>query len=386
MDKTKVENIIVKFLNGNASLEDKELLHEWIAEGSKNKKIFEEYVGTDYLLDVVSVNQDLKKIKSDLLIKIRSDKKEGTKRRIFGVLKYVAVVTVVLSIGYGVYNNFKADNIIIVPEEAIILKTGDGSIKNLDEISEGIVYNDQGIVIGNHQKGELIYSDSLANNDHSYNEILVPFGRRFNITLSDGTRVFLNAGTSLRYPVHFTDGENRRVYLEGEAYFDVVRDTLSPFIVNTGLVDVRVLGTTFNVSSYEEDDEINVTLVEGAVAMYAEDGAQEEHKHLVLDPGLMGIYDKIIKNLNVKAVNTSLYTSWTHGEVIFRNESFENILRKLERFYNVTIVNNNEVLATENFNAHINLQEETIQEVLDYFNEIYSVDYKISKDNTIIIN
>ena len=200
--------------------------------------------------------------------------------------------------------------------------------------------------------------------------------------LSDGTTVHLNSGTTLKYPVKFIAGENRQVFLDGEAFFDVAKDKKHPFIVNADNLNVRVLGTHFNVSNYPEDAVTDVVLVEGSVGMYNVKEEFDANKNTVLKPGYKGSFNKQNNVIFTKPVITDIYTSWINGGLTFRNMTFKNIITKLERRYNVTIVNKNEKLANEKFNA--SFSDESIEKVMSYFNDIHGINYTI-KNNQILI-
>ena len=192
----------------------------------------------------------------------------------------------------------------------------------------------------------------------------------------------LNAGTTLRYPVKFIAGENRQVFLDGEAFIDVAKDKKHPFIVNADALNVRVLGTHFNVSNYPEDAATDVVLVEGSVGMYRSNEEFDSTKNTILKPGFKGSFNKENTVISTKAVITDIYTSWINGGLTFRNMTFKNIITKLERRYNVIIVNKNEKLASEKFNA--SFSDESIEKVMSYFNDIHGINYTI-KNNQILI-
>jgi ferric-dicitrate binding protein FerR (iron transport regulator) len=216
-----------------------------------------------------------------------------------------------------------------------------------------------------------------------YNTLKIPNGKRFELELSDGTVVHLNSGTTLKYPVKFIAGENRQVFLDGEAFFDVAKDKKHPFIVNADKLNVRVLGTHFNVSSYPEDDLTDVVLVEGSVGMYNTNEEFNADKNTILKPGYKGSFNKNNNHINTKEVNTDMYTSWISGGLVFRDINFAAICKKLERKYDVNIVVKNQKLANEKFNASFG--DKPIEKILSYFDEVYGINY-IRKDNVITIN
>ena len=162
-----------------------------------------------------------------------------------------------------------------------------------------------------------------------FNEIYVPYGQTFNLTLSDGTKVWLNAGTRLRFPQNLkTSTQNRIVYLDGEAFFDVTKDEKRPFIVNAENLDIEVLGTQFNVSAYKSDGQIATTLVEGAVNVYEDSNPDTK---VLLSPSYQAAFVKEKGTLTKEKVDTRIYTGWMENRLIIDNLSFKQIIDKLER-------------------------------------------------------
>lgn len=165
-------------------------------------------------------------------------------------------------------------------------------------------------------------------------QVIVPYGKQSDIILADGTRIWLNAGSQLSYPVNFT-GNTREVYLTGEAFFDVISDPTKPFHVITGDMKIRVTGTKFNVTSYAGDQTTQAVLVTGKIN--AAKNRRFSHS-MELDPGERIVYNKQEGNMEKDRVDVELYASWVNGYLIFDNEPVENILKKLERYYNKNIL------------------------------------------------
>ena len=266
--------------------------------------------------------------------------------------------------------------------EAITLELDNGTIEVIAENGEAKIMDNNGQIVGRQQGNQLVYSDEVILEELVYNTLTVPYGKRFDVQLSDGTVVYLNAGTSIKYPLKFISGENRQVFLTGEAFFKVKEDKDHPFIVNAEKLNVQVLGTAFNVSNYPEDGQTDVVLVEGAVGMYKSGEHFSEEEHTILAPGTKGSFDRTNTTIEIRDVLTSTYTSWVDGRLIFRNMPFDNILKKLERRYNIEILNFNKSLGAEEFNA--GFKDESIDEILDALKTTYGIDYKI-RDNKVII-
>lgn len=197
-------------------------------------------------------------------------------------------------------------------------------------------------------------ADSPLTTRHSplaYNTLTVPRGGKMvALTLADGTRVWVNAASSIRYPAAFT-GHERRVDLTGEAYFEVAHDRNRPFAVHTSQVAVQVLGTRFNVSAYEEDGQQQVVLVKGSVNVTTD----TKNSSQLLSPGQMASYANG-GQLTVTAVNTEEYTSWTKGYLILKRTSWEQLMRRLSRHYDVRISTNIPAFKEETFSGRLDLQ------------------------------
>lgn len=302
--------------------------------------------------------------------------------------KYIAIaasVVVLLGIGFFYKQNIQTKTIqpkFDFKSTDIVLQLEDGKVQIIHEDNTVQVLDSKGNVVGNQAGNKLVYENDSNLEKLSYNTIKIPYGKKFQLQLSDGTLVHLNSGTTLKYPVKFIAGENRQVFLDGEAFFDVAKDKKHPFIVNADNLNVRVLGTHFNVSNYPEDAATDVVLVEGSVGMYNTNQEFNADKNTILKPGYKGSFNKGNATILTKPVITDIYTSWINGGLTFRNMTFKNIITKLERRYNVTIINKNEKLANEKFNA--SFKEESIENVMSYFNDIHGINYTI-KNNQILI-
>ncbi|SDL63335.1 FecR domain-containing protein [Kriegella aquimaris] len=256
--------------------------------------------------------------------------------------------------------------------EAITLQLQNGNIEVISENGNSQVTDAKGQVIGKQMGNRLIYDSLAVTEELVFNTLKVPFGKKFELLLSDGTTAYLNAGTSLKYPVKFLPGKERQVFLDGEAFFDVTKNKKSAFIINAAKLNVRVLGTKFNVSNYAEDDVTDVVLVEGSVGLYDSTEKFGGKNTTMLTPGHKGSFSKEEGSIATEKVNTEIYTSWIHGDLIFRNMTFENILKKMERNYNVSITNKNVSLAKEKFNA--SFRKAPIDTVLQFFKTTYALE------------
>jgi len=304
------------------------------------------------------------------------------------IRKYISIAaSIVVLLGIGLY--FKDGTLHSNTPPAfdfkssdIVLQLENGNVQIISEDNSVQVRDSKGNIVGNQNGNKLVYENGSDEEKIAYNTIKIPYGKKFQLQLSDGTLVHLNSGTTLKYPVKFIAGENRQVFLDGEAFFDVAKDKKHPFIVNADDLNVRVLGTHFNVSNYPEDAVTDVVLVEGSVGMYRANEEFNANTNTILKPGYKGSFNKDNAMIFAKPVITDIYTSWINGGLTFRNMTFKNIITKLERRYNVTIVNKNEKLGNEKFNA--SFKEESIENVMSYFNDIHGINYTINNNQILI--
>lgn len=385
MDSKQIEHIIVKYFSQSANMDDLDILNEWI-ENPENQLIFQEYVKTHFAITLAMNNPNIKTVKKALLKEIKREKKKVYS--IKTAIKYAAIAILFLGIGFLLQKNIFNDNnhkqTILPRKDEITLKLGDGNIKIIASDGTSKVYDANGKIVGQQNGKELVYNSNGESGKLVYNTLSIPNGKRFNITLSDGTLVHLNAGSSIKFPVAFLKNKVRKVFLSGEAYFEVTHDKRNAFVVNANKLDIQVYGTKFNLTNYPEDKSTDVVLVEGSVSLTQSGLTVKNNNEVFLTPGFKGTFDKENKKISNEKVNTSLYTSWMTGNLVFRQEPFENIIQKLERHYNVIIINNNEKLAKETFNATIETDHESIDQVFRYFKKVYQIEYSIVENKIII--
>ncbi|NHF58752.1 DUF4974 domain-containing protein [Flavobacteriaceae bacterium TP-CH-4] len=227
----------------------------------------------------------------------------------------------------------------------------------------------------------LNYGHYQTDDESVYHSLWVPNGKQFAIQLPDGTQIRLNSGSSIRYPVNQGHETVREVALTGEAYFKVSKNKKRPFVVSSGEVSIQVMGTEFNVTAYEDDFQVNTVLVEGSISLYG-GGGKALATPIRLVPGQKATWNKSNNELKTKNVDVEHYTSWREGKLVFRKTSFEAILRRLQRKYNVKIENRFEALRHRIFSA--TFDKETISEVLDTFAEETYFEYRL-EDKKIVI-
>ena len=235
-----------------------------------------------------------------------------------------------------------------------------------------------------------------------YSEVIVPNGHKAQLTLTDGTKIWLNSNSTLRYPVLF-DGDSRKVYLEGEAYLDVAKDKDRSFFVETKNLTLCVLGTSFNIKSYEDEGQVEATLIEGSLRIVPSKALKKKFKSVTLKPNEKAIYKKEESVLSVKELDVvhpeekqrhkkrmpemkgleisqiESIISWKDNELIFWNETFEDIRIKMERWYGISILIEDEKLKNYRYSGKF-IYNETINQVMDILALTTPIGYKLDKN------
>ena len=332
----RIAEIMAAFFTGSQTEQDERDFEEWTKESDRHRAFVdrllnpEEYEENRRALDKFQVEEAWSKMDK----KIGDTKVRKLPSWKWGV-RYAAVVLVLLSA--GVYYWWNSEE---VREEVPVLYQiaagTTGARLTLGDGSGVDVLKDRAVEL-KEVDGTKIVTDSIGI-DYStqetvdtaevMNTVQTLTGMEYMLTLSDGTRVFLNAETKLKFPTKFRK-EERVVVLEGEAYFEVRKDATHPFIVKANDVDVKVLGTSFNLRSYSDENSIATTLVSGKVAVYAGENSEE------IVPGEQAVYMKETGKMEVKPIDVTLYTAWHTGKFIFRNETLEEMMSYLSRWYGV---------------------------------------------------
>lgn len=270
---------------------------------------------------------------------------KGIRIKRFQVIRYIAVAcSFVGLIGFSLFtftktgkedsiqsiSDFANENIIHnqQPTNQIQLVSGDKTLA-VDGTQAQVEYDENGKLKVNKQSVTINQPAGINKDLPIYNQLKVPYGKRAFLTLSDGTSLWVNTGSTVVYPTAFAK-DKREIFVEGEVYAEVFHDAKRPFIIKTNKIDVQVLGTVFNLTAYKEDKQINVVLVSGSVNVKPKNG-----KPTIIKPNQLFAYTDQASTL--ENVDVENYTSWHDGNYVFHNEPIENILLRLSRYYNVTM-------------------------------------------------
>lgn len=379
----KFEKILIKFLEKSASSAELEQLLQWISNEHNYKK-FVEFIQINNTSNITMNQPDKDKIFKEIEFRINKQKssKGSISRKIIDYSMYSIIFVFIIVVGS--YLNIENDKEIIfspLDPSKVTLITSDGANINLENI-QGDLEKDKDFSLDKDAK-TISFEKTIKASSYTFNTLKVPYGKTFKINLSDGTNVFLNSGTSIKFPVAFKKGSDREVFISGEAFFDVKENNSSRFVVKSNLSSAVVFGTKFNFKDFPEDSFSEIILTEGSLGVRKIENTEKD-KLVIIKPGEKAKVSFETPEINTSRVNTKIYTSWIEGRVVFRNENLENMIRKLERIYNVIIINNNTKIKERFFSATILSEKETISDVLFYLKQVYGLEYQIINNKIII--
>ncbi len=338
----KIDDRVYELISGKlddrlSPMEETEL-SDWLAEDVKHEKIYAEI---KKIRDQVKLlHRDFAPDTENVLKRVKRGRGRSIGFRYWW--KYAALFILPLGVALILWQGMKNESVEVHRQfsavsrpggERAILKLYDGKTIMLDStMKSSLIAHEANVRIEMDSNHLLRYSsyDSIGITDaNKNNELIIPKGGEYQVVLADGTKVWLNSASRLIYPQSFM-GKERRVVLSGEAFFDVAHDAERPFIVETSRMNVKVLGTRFNVNDYDDNEEVSTTLVNGSVEIFS--GGQQAFR---LVPGEQA-YGKE-NELEKREVNVRLYTSWIDGKFLFNNTELEEIAKQISRWYDVEI-------------------------------------------------
>lgn len=362
-----IAELIAKHLQGNLAKEEEVQLEQWLQHDPHNWELFDKLLNDSFIERQLEDYETADKERSWKIIA----EKTGVEKKIKKPERYywlTAAAAVLVLAAFGIkisalVSNVKVMNQIVVAKHPTDLQPGtnkavltlaDGSKIVLDSTKHGKIARQQSIAISI-KSGEIVYNAEeairkqdkpVAVNLLAYNTVETPRGGQYEVVLPDGTKVWLNAASSLKYPVIFA-GNERKVDLTGEAYFEVAKNAAKPFIVKSRGQSVEVLGTHFNINSYADEDAVKTTLLEGSVTVNGNTGGQM----VKLVPGQQAV--NITGKLSViRDADTDEATAWKNGKFIFRDVELKSIMREISRWYAVDVVYQGQA-ATKHYRGRI---------------------------------
>ncbi|NRF38357.1 FecR family protein [Pedobacter foliorum] len=345
MNDEQVKDLLERFQAGACSDQELEKVRYWL-----HKFREDEQSGLSQI--------DLETIDDQMWQPILKATQPETARMIRWPLRVaVSAASIIIILGVFIYfftkdSSYKTyANDIDPGKNTAVLILSDGKKINLLNAKNGLLALQSTTQITKTEEGEIIYTSRnepppLQNGGKSSysgisNTIQTPRGGQYKLSLPDGTKVWLNAASSLTYPISFGWLKERRIELSGEAYFEVAKDKLRPFLVQSKTQTVKVFGTRFNISTYSDDQFTNTTLLEGSVLV----------NQITLKPGQQAVNSGTAIKVNVVDPNDVI--AWKEGEFSFRNEPLQNIMKKISRWYNVDVVYQNKEAGKQIFGGTI---------------------------------
>ncbi len=384
----RISQLIAKEINFGLDESERQELDTWINNNEENQVAYEkickqeEFLNWDEDFHQVNVGEGWERFEKAL-------SPNKTRQAFQAIFRYAAVICIPLffaGIGYYLYNDLinlsqqQQDKFVRNEPQALKaqLTLADGRNVNLDDYKVSALKEKDGTQI---EKGEGSLKYQAGNDKRAllYNTVRIPKGSEYELVLADGTKVHLNAMSSLKFPIQFI-GKTRNVKLTGEAYFEVSKDAKHPFIVDVLGTKVEVLGTSFNVKAYKEDENVVTTLVEGSVKVRS---SGFKAKTMMLEPGQQAVVSEKSGEIMMKEVNVDLYTSWRQGVFLFKDQRIEDIMTELSRWYDLKVFYKNSSVKDYRFGGHFNRNSE-IGSIMEMFELTRKVDVEINGQTIVI--
>ena len=380
-----IVQLIQLYLTGDLSEEEKVKLEDWIRGDSSRKRLFDEICEERNVVRDLEVYERVNKESAWEKVVCRGNIKLQHSPRRLGWYRWVAAVMLPVMVAAGYFiREMKRDSLqqgveiasIEPGKSKAILRLGNNRVLEITKERETHVDVAEGIAATNNSSG-MIYPEQVTTGKTEYNVLEMPRGGEYTVTLSDGTVVHLNSGSELRYPVAF-GAERREVFLSGEGYFEVVKDSVRPFFVNADKLKIRVYGTSFNVNTYDLEN-IQTVLVEGKIGIQT----MNMNTEYMVKPGQLALYNQEKGTMEILNVDVQLYVAWKDHEFMFDDESLEKIMNRLSLWYDVDVFFQTASLKQLHFTGHLGRYDD-ISHILDAISGVTQVKFSV-KGRTIIV-
>ena len=360
-------------------------LDEWRSVSPRHEELFQRMLSSEHVEKSISRFVKTEEEEERGWRQLQQKARSGRSVRKIKWFPYAAAIVLILSVG-GVFY-FSGDkeqteilpiakNEVQVPGSRAVLILPDGRKVDLENevLRSDLAQSDSLLLVS---ARSLKYRDiDSPDTTEIFHTLEIPRGGEYLLALSDGTMIYLNSESTLSFPVKF-QGKERKVYLTGEAYFKVAKNTEHPFVVTAGELEVLVTGTTFGVRAYKDEKDIQTTLESGRVTV------RVEGKSVKLVPNKQVLFNKSTMGLEVRDVDVDLYLAWADGRLVYDNCPLEKILTDLGRWYNIDVFYSRDELRSYQFSLNMKKHEEFTQ-VLELIGKTGEVQFEI-KDNTVIV-
>ena len=352
---------------------EKRQLDSWRSESKEKEHVF-------LNLQRISTEELEKRYDGvDVDLKWKSFKKrqQQRKRNIRVGVAVVASICLLITSALWLWLGTLGEERVVLAEQGqqnnVCLVLSTGEVVDISNVGQDEVKLDKGTKLYEGNRLEYVQPDSLHKKEWEFNQLIIPKGTFYHLVLSDGTKVWLNADSKIKYPVSFGQ-DKREVSLRGEGYFEVAKDSARPFIMSTDKMDVKVLGTTFDVNTYEDEGKSFVVLVEGLVEVSAGKGESR-----IITPGYMAEVDMhdVQAKIHVSKCDTEHYIAWKSGNFSFRNASLTEILKRVSRYYDVTVIRE-QVFEEEYYTGDVS-SDVSLESLLAVIESSTSVSFKVER-------
>ncbi|MEJ5993213.1 FecR domain-containing protein [Pedobacter sp. Du54] len=375
--KERLQALLKRQFERSISQAEKDELSEYILDPMYAQELLAQLPD---LLSIELTDQDLnERQKENVLSYIFNygQKRKATTypNRLWPRLIAAASIVVVASIGFYFYNTSRKTeqqsvyaNDVDPGKNGATLTLADGKKILINEVSAGNIALQSGVRISKTADGQIIYEITSNNSGKiEYNTLTTTRGEQTQVRLPDGSLVFLNAASSLKFPTSFAKLKDRSVEISGEGYFEIVKDKAHPFIVRNKKQQVEVIGTHFNVNAYNDEPSVKTTLLEGSIKI------STDQNNKVLKPGEQAVNSN--EKLTIGEVDVDKAVAWKNSKFVFDDENIESVMRKLSRWYNVEVVYQDNV-ADRTFTGSISRYDK-ISKILDKITYIEAVHFKV---------
>ena len=380
-----IARLIFLHIQGMTDNAQEKELNEWRSVSPRHEELFQRMLSSEHVEKSISRFVKTEEEEERGWRQLQQKARSGRSVRKIKWFPYAAAIVLILSVG-GVFY-FSGDkeqteilpiakNEVQVPGSRAVLILPDGRKVDLENevLRSDLAQSDSLLLISTRS---LKYRDiDSPDTTEVFHTLEIPRGGEYLLTLSDGTMIYLNSESTLSFPVKF-QGKERKVYLTGEAYFKVAKNTEHPFVVTAGELEVLVTGTTFGVRAYKDEKDIQTTLESGQVTV------KVEGKSVKLVPNKQVLFNKSTMGLEVRDVDVDLYLAWADGRLVYDNCPLEKILTDLGRWYNIDVFYSRDELRSYQFSLNMKKHEEFTQ-VLELIGKTGEVQFEI-KDNTVIV-
>jgi ferric-dicitrate binding protein FerR (iron transport regulator) len=359
---------------------------EFKSEANKARKIVELLRNQDDRLSEGDLLKMWKSIQS-FDLQNKSNSNQSTLRILF---RYAAVLVVAVMIGasgYWILSQKSRSYVYTLNAESengcqSRLHLSNGTTIDLEKKNSKVALNlDQQVVINNEKVIDL--GEAKGEDPSKMNEVVVPYGKKSQLILEDGTKVWLNAGSRMAFPTKFI-GKNREIFLEGEGYFEVAHCQNKPFVVNTDVISVKVLGTKFDISAYKTDKQTETVLLEGKVTIKENSALGLLKSETLLAPNQKASYNRNERKITVnEEPDADLAIAWTEGWFKFSRQSMIDVMNKLQRYYNVRFVFDREFHAEDRITGKLDLKE-SVESVMVALSDVAGIQYRIDNQKIYI--